>query len=73
MSTLNNSAKNQGKLSTFQRLKQMIFPVSPPGSSRELSRISSSPTQTLYQLWTVLSLGGLGHRGRGGSLPEDER
>lgn len=58
VSILNNFAENQGELSTFQRLKQMILPVSPPGSSRELSRISSSPTQALYQLWTVLSLGG---------------
>lgn len=54
VSILNNFAENQEELSTFQRLKQMILPVSPPGSSRELSRISSSPTQ----LWTVLSLGG---------------
>lgn len=73
VSILNNFAENQGELSTFQRLKQMILSVSPPGSSRELSRISFSPTQALYQLWTVLSLGGWATGGRGGSLPEDER
>lgn len=58
MSTLNNFAENQGELSTFQRLKHdpPCFPTRE--QQRTFQNQSPPPTQALYQLWTVLSLGG---------------
>lgn len=72
VSTLNNFAENQGELSTFQRLKRDP-PCFPTREQQRTFQNQFLPHPSPLPVVDSPIPGWVGHSGRGGSLPEDER
>lgn len=72
LSTLNNFAENQGELSTFQRLKHDP-PYFPTREQQRTFQNQFLPHPSSLPVVDSPIPGWVGHRGRGGRLPEDER